>query len=108
LSDHRPARCRNRLMDEGKPYPRSGCSACGWTVFSPTPEACRDPKASARDAIRNAALREAAAKIREMPWWRVDRSWTDRQGKAWPMVEALTQDDYANAILDMIEETSDD
>ena len=59
-------------------------------------------------AIRNAALRDAAAKIREMPWWRVDRSWTDRQGKAWPMVEALTQDDYAQAILDMIEEDARD
>jgi hypothetical protein len=59
-------------------------------------------KAVARTA-RNAALRDAAAKIREMPWWRVNRSWTDRQGKAWPMVEALTQDDYANAILAMIE-----
>jgi hypothetical protein len=55
-------------------------------------------------AIRNAALREAAKKIREMPWWRVDRSFLDRDGKPWPMVEALTQDDYANAILAMIEE----
>jgi len=24
----RPANCRNRLRDEGKPYPRSGCSHC--------------------------------------------------------------------------------
>ncbi|MRX32783.1 hypothetical protein [Aminobacter sp. MDW-2] len=24
-----PANCRNRLRDEGKPYPRSGCASCG-------------------------------------------------------------------------------
>ena len=30
--DIRPANCRFRLQDEGKPYPRSGCSACGATV----------------------------------------------------------------------------
>jgi hypothetical protein len=27
--DARPADCRFRLKDEGKPYPRSGCRACG-------------------------------------------------------------------------------
>ena len=30
----RPALCRERLREEGKPYPRSSCQACGWTVFS--------------------------------------------------------------------------
>lgn len=27
-STMRPANCRNRLRDEGKPYPRSGCAVC--------------------------------------------------------------------------------
>lgn len=27
-SKPRPADCRNRLRDEGKPYPRSGCLVC--------------------------------------------------------------------------------
>lgn len=26
--DNRPTNCRNRLSDEGKPYPRSGCAHC--------------------------------------------------------------------------------
>lgn len=26
--DKRPARCRNRLRDEGKAYPKSGCEVC--------------------------------------------------------------------------------
>ena len=26
--DERPINCRNRLRDEGKPYPRSGCAVC--------------------------------------------------------------------------------
>ncbi|AWY09310.1 hypothetical protein vBRpoSV10_188 [Ruegeria phage vB_RpoS-V10] len=27
--DTRPANCRERLREEGKSYPRSGCGACG-------------------------------------------------------------------------------
>lgn len=29
LEDTRPSNCRNRLRDEGKAYPRSGCASCG-------------------------------------------------------------------------------
>jgi hypothetical protein len=29
VSDNRPTNCRFRLLDEGKPYPKSGCTACG-------------------------------------------------------------------------------
>jgi hypothetical protein len=32
MTDTRPADCRFRLKDEGKPYPRSSCPACGRTV----------------------------------------------------------------------------
>lgn len=28
MTDIRPANCRNRLRDEGKAYPRSGCAYC--------------------------------------------------------------------------------
>lgn len=27
--DSRPSDCRDRLQEEGQPYPRSSCSACG-------------------------------------------------------------------------------
>jgi len=30
--DPRPRKCRNRLRDEGKSYPRSGCDACAATI----------------------------------------------------------------------------
>lgn len=32
MSDLRPANCTFRLKDEHKPYPKSGCKACGKTV----------------------------------------------------------------------------
>lgn len=28
MDENRPALCRNRLKDEGKPHPRSGCNVC--------------------------------------------------------------------------------
>lgn len=33
-----PQLCRQRLMKEGKPYPRSSCSVCG--TFSPMSKEC--------------------------------------------------------------------
>lgn len=32
MTDTRPAECRERLHDEGKPYPRSNCESCGSKV----------------------------------------------------------------------------
>lgn len=32
--DSRPLNCRFRLMDEGKPYPRSRCGGCQRTIMS--------------------------------------------------------------------------
>ena len=34
ISDLRPANCRFRLQEEGRPYPRSSCVVCGRTVTS--------------------------------------------------------------------------
>jgi hypothetical protein len=34
VTDTRPENCRHRLQDENKPYPRSGCAACGKTVMT--------------------------------------------------------------------------
>lgn len=28
--EKRPVNCRNRLRDEGKPYPKSGCNSCSF------------------------------------------------------------------------------
>ena len=38
--DTRPLNCRFRLQDEGKPYPRSGCSACGKRITTGLGKAC--------------------------------------------------------------------
>jgi hypothetical protein len=32
--DRRPPNCRFRLKDEYKPYPRSGCKACGKNIMT--------------------------------------------------------------------------
>lgn len=45
--DNRPALCRQRLQDEGKPYPRSGCQACNSTAASGLMCRYRFPKAGA-------------------------------------------------------------
>jgi hypothetical protein len=39
--ERRPANCRFRLCDEGKPYPRSGCQACGATIATGLGDECR-------------------------------------------------------------------
>lgn len=38
--DTRPKNCRQRLQDEGKAYPRSGCEACRRSVFQGLGEHC--------------------------------------------------------------------
>lgn len=35
--DMRPANCRDRLQEEGKPYPRSGCQVCNKSIFDLCP-----------------------------------------------------------------------
>lgn len=35
MTDTRHANCRQRLIDEGKPFGKSGCTACGMSVFTP-------------------------------------------------------------------------
>lgn len=43
-----PANCRQRLIAEGKPYPKSGCEACGIHALSPGVREC--------DAALNSAV----------------------------------------------------
>lgn len=38
--DPRPANCRFRLQDEGKPYPRSSCQACGASIMTGLGKSC--------------------------------------------------------------------
>ena len=40
MIDHRPVNCRFRLQDEGKPYPRSSCEACGRSVLTGLGKRC--------------------------------------------------------------------
>lgn len=43
MIDTRSPTCRERLREEGKPYPRSSCQACGWRAMGGaiSPEICR-------------------------------------------------------------------
>jgi hypothetical protein len=40
--DIRPKNCRFRLHDEGKPYPRSGCKACGRNIMTGLGKECQN------------------------------------------------------------------
>lgn len=42
-----PEKCRQRLMHEGKPYPRGGCEECG--KFSPKSKQCDALISAAKD-----------------------------------------------------------
>jgi hypothetical protein len=44
--DARPIRCRFRLQDEGRAYPRSSCEACGRTVMSGLGKECQAVRAA--------------------------------------------------------------
>lgn len=57
-TDPRPANCRFRLKDEGKPHGRSSCSACGKSVFTGLGNSCR--LAALSPAPVEAQAREAA------------------------------------------------
>jgi hypothetical protein len=54
-TETRPAACRFRLMDEGQPYPRSSCTACGRTVTTGLGNQCAGDAADARTATALAA-----------------------------------------------------
>ncbi|QWY83192.1 hypothetical protein [Rhizobium phage RHph_X2_24] len=63
-NDKRPANCRYRLHDEGKPYPRSSCNGCNRTVLTGLPErlACDTRyNAPARVPPREGYYKDAAA-----------------------------------------------
>lgn len=48
--DTRPALCRFRLVDEGKPYPKSACNACGKTITTGIGKSCQLGAAPRLDA----------------------------------------------------------
>lgn len=58
-AEARPANCRFRLQDEGKPYPRSACQACGAKVTTGLGKSC--PRIASRLSAEPEAvtLREA-------------------------------------------------
>ncbi len=51
-TEKRPARCRNRLRDEGKSYPRSNCAECRWSLKSGTLLGCPYERGAGRRAGR--------------------------------------------------------
>lgn len=44
--DPRPTNCRERLRDEGRSYPRTGCAACNF-FLGKSPFECREPEIAA-------------------------------------------------------------
>lgn len=40
--DSRPTNCTFRLQDEGKPYPKSGCHACGRNIMTGLGRQCKE------------------------------------------------------------------
>lgn len=55
-NDNRPANCRFRLQDKGKPYPRSACQACGKSIVTGLGTMCtltkgNNPTADALDEL---------------------------------------------------------
>lgn len=75
--DKRPANCRFRLQDEGKPYPRSSCTACGKSVATGLGSHCTHA-----EPVSIATMEEI-----HVIWWRysdgsaagVLRAYADRQ-----------------------------
>jgi hypothetical protein len=45
VTETRPANCRQRLRDEGKMYPRSGCDVCGSMFAVPNWRCAHEPAA---------------------------------------------------------------
>jgi hypothetical protein len=87
-ADTRPSDCRFRLQDEGKPYPRSGCSACKNSITSGLGRYCHsapsEPKAPKE--IGNAEyletaiglIREAKSEPRPVDHLDAAESWLDK------------------------------
>jgi len=61
-ADDRPAGCRFRLQDEGKPYPRSSCNACGKSLVNIGNECWRPTPSKAPEWDGNASAFDAAMK----------------------------------------------
>lgn len=59
-TDARPMNCRNRIRDNGLPYPRSGCAACGNGGLMGCPYERAAPSPRERE------LEEALAAAREL------------------------------------------
>lgn len=58
---NRPANCRNRLRDEGKAYPRSGCASCGDGGLRGCPYEGRPPRAGLSEAFTTPSILTASA-----------------------------------------------
>lgn len=66
MDDDRPALCRNRLKDEGKPHPRSGCNVCrnGGMMGCPHERAgAKDHSAPTRGEVTQGDREAAAAML---------------------------------------------
>lgn len=42
--DKRPTNCRFRLLEEGKPFPKSSCPACGKSIMTGLGKECTHDK----------------------------------------------------------------
>lgn len=83
LPDHRPSNCRFRRLDEGKPYPKSGCAACSasirnglacrYTETAPSETADTTPRLYTQADLDRAAQEARAVALQEAA--EVARDW---------------------------------
>lgn len=62
-SDNRPENCRNRLRDEGKPYPRSGCGHCKHGGLLGCPFGDNPPPSKAAKEVTEQQIREINTRL---------------------------------------------
>lgn len=55
MKDNRPTNCRERLREEGKPYPRSSCQGCGGSIRNGITSNCPGKEADP-DAAKTALM----------------------------------------------------
>ncbi len=90
--DRRPDHCRFRLQDEGKPYPKSSCQACGKGIASGLGRECSITAGSVDDLRRK--LQAAEAQIISLTKRAIDaESERDEARRSWQeAADALTME----------------
>jgi hypothetical protein len=76
-TDPRPLLCRFRLIDEGKPYPRSSCVGCGLNILTGLGVACGEGLSPSMTVQEDMSV--------EPPTWAIQKAWEKCSGSKLPM-----------------------